>query len=109
MLFVRRKEAPGLLRPFVLKIRDGFLVGLVPDSSHSSPCANCVQLWLQDRRVWFEPSSPGQLTVRKDILVDLMAKNEGHTFFEIHNDGTSTQLDCIVYPHTGCGCNRENY
>ncbi len=109
MFFAKPKERQSVLKPFVLKIRDGFLIGLAPDPIHGSPCVTCIQLWLQDRRVWFEMSSVSQLNLRKELLVDLMAQNQGHTFFEIHNDGTTNRLDCIVYPHPQCSCNRGNF
>ncbi|MBI1860644.1 MAG: hypothetical protein HYR96_06980 [Deltaproteobacteria bacterium] len=109
MFFARTREGRNLLKPFVLKIRDGFLVGMAPDPVVGAPCATCVQLWLADRRVWFEPGQLSDLNVKKEVLLDLMAKNQAHTFYEIHKDGTTNRLDCVVYPHAQCTCNKANY
>jgi len=97
------------LRPFVLKLRDSFLIGLTPEPEKGSPCVHCVELWLTHRRVWSERLNVNDLPIRRDLLAKLTQENHPHLLFEIATDGTETRMDCFVYPHPACGCAKENF
>ena len=38
-------KRPTTLKPYVLKVKEGFLLGLAMDPEKGAPCANCVFLW----------------------------------------------------------------
>lgn len=111
MAFFRQghERATVVLKPFLLKIREGFLLGLAPEPDQSSPCAGCVQMWLIDRDVNVERVELSALTVRRELIPELLAENNGHVFYEIDLDGTYTRLEAIVYPHPNCSCEKTNY
>ena len=73
------------------------------------PCAGCVELWLRQRNVELQRIAISDLKIRRDILVDLMSENKGHIFYEISRDGTCSRLDCVVFPHPECQCDRGQY
>lgn len=98
-----------VLKPFLLKIREGFLLGLSPDPEQSSPCSGCVQMWLIDREVSVEKVELSNLTVRRELIPELLAENNSHVFYEIDLDGSYTRLEAIVYPHPNCSCEKTNY
>ncbi len=105
----RSKSSSLALQPFVLKLRDAFLVGVAGDPRESSPCVGCIQKWLDDRKVWNEAGSMSDLTVRKDLVVEVMEKRDPHRFYEISKDGTAVRLECVVFPHAKCNCQRDRY
>lgn len=110
MLFrAGQSERPVPLKPFVFRTRDGFMIGLAMEPSKGSPCAGCVELWLRQRNVWVEPAGLSDLNVRRDLIGDLLEENCAHVFYEITADGSSTRLDCLVFPHPQCACQRGNY
>jgi hypothetical protein len=100
---------PQPLKPFVLRTRDGYLLGLAQDPEKGAPCARCTELWLTDRNVWAERIELSQMIVRRELIPELLAENCAHVFFEISNDGTHTRLDTLVFPHPACSCSRYNY
>ena len=63
------------LRPFALKLRDSFLIGMTPEPEQGSPCVHCVELWLASRRVWSERLNVQELPIRKDLLAILQKEN----------------------------------
>jgi hypothetical protein len=112
MLFRGAKSAdvrPVPLKPFLFKIREGYFLGLGMDPKVGSPCAKCVELWLVHRKVWVKNIPLSELRVRRELIAELLAENNAHTFYEIAEDGTFTKLDCMVLPHPECDCNKENY
>lgn len=110
MLFkAGQSQRPVPLKPFVLKTRDGFLIGLAMDPQKGAPCAHCVELWMKQRNVWVEPAELSDLRVRRDLLGDLVAENSAHVLYEISHDGMVTRLDCLIFPHPQCECDRANY
>ncbi len=100
---------PVPLKPFLFRIREGFLLGLAMAPEVGAPCASCVQRWLESRGVWLERAEISDLRIRRDLLGDLLAENSGHTFYEISHDGLVTKLDCLVFPHPECSCQRSNF
>lgn len=110
MLFnVGSSPRPVPLKPVLWKIREGFMLGLALDPGQGSPCANCVELWLKDRNVFAQRAELSELHVRRDLLGELLSENSGHVFHEITNDGLATRLDCLVFPHPACSCDKANY
>lgn len=97
------------LRPFALKLRDSFLIGMTPEPEHGSPCVHCVELWLAARRVWSERLTASELPIRRDLLLKVQDEKNPHLFYEIANDGTETRMECFVYPHPACGCERSQF
>lgn len=104
--FWKRSE---VLKPYVLKTRDGFLLGVAPEADKASPCPHCVFSWLKDRNVWVEKSSLAELTLRRDLITDLLTENTPHTLYEISQDGSAIRMDCLVFPHPQCSCNKTRY
>lgn len=97
------------LRPFLLKLRDSYLIGLTPEPEQGSPCVHCVELWLAQRRVWSERLHITELPIRKELVTTLQKENHPHVLYEISNDGTETKMDCFVYPHPACGCDKNGF
>ena len=108
-MFSAKKLELKPLKPFVLRIREGYLVGLAMDPGEGSPCVNCVTLWLETRKVWVEPAKLSDLKVRRDVLADLIEANDGHVFYEITQDGMANRLETVVFPHPDCVCEKTNY
>ncbi|NBV49906.1 hypothetical protein EBR78_01655 [bacterium] len=102
-------KKPVNLKPYVLKIRDGFLLGLAMDPQKGAPCANCVLLWLEQRKVPAQHASLNELTIRRDLIADLLAENSAHVIYEISRDGTAIRMDALVFPHPKCSCEKSNY
>jgi len=100
---------PETLKPYVLRTREGFLLGLAPDPDKASPCPDCVVSWLKERNVWVEKASISELTLRRDLITDLLTENTPHTLYEISKDGTAIRMDCLVFPHPKCSCNKTRY
>lgn len=96
-------------KPFVLRIREGFLLGLAMPPEKGSPCLNCIQSWLTQRRVWSERMDLVDLRIGRDLIPKLIEENNSHVFYEIMENGTVTRLDSIVFPHPRCACHRGNY
>ncbi|MBI4402973.1 MAG: hypothetical protein HY537_02355 [Deltaproteobacteria bacterium] len=96
------------LKPFVFKLREGFLVGLARDPDEGSPCANCVERWLIDRRVFIEKAELSDLRTREP-LAELLAENTPHILYELPPQGDPVRLECVVFPHPRCECNRKHY
>lgn len=105
---IQRKSALGL-KPFVIRVKDGFLVGLSMPPEKGSPCTDCVHQWLKLRDVWFEPAEVTDLNIRRDVISTLLAENSPHTLFEVSNLGNVTRLDSLVFPHPECACAKGNY
>jgi hypothetical protein len=101
--------APVQLKPFVFRVREGFLVGLARDPQTGSPCAGCIELWLRDRDLWGSRIEVDELPVRRDLLEELTAAGNPHTFYEISRDGSATKLECAVFPHPSCVCDKSDY
>ena len=97
------------LKPFLFRTRDGFLLGASPDPSIASPCSGCIEKWLRSRNVWLERAELSELTLRRDLIAELLLENTPHTLFEIHREGEVTRLDSLVFPHKDCSCNRKTY
>ena len=93
----------------MLKVREGFLLGLAPEPERSSPCAGCIQMWLIDREVAVERVELSELTVRRELIPELLSENSCHIFYEIDLDGTYTRLEALVYPHPNCSCEKTHY
>jgi len=106
---VDSSERPVPLKPFLYRIREGFLVGLAMDPQAGAPCSACVGKWLESRGVWIEPADLSDLKLRRDLLGDLLAENSGHVFYEISHDGLVTRLDCMVFPHPECVCHKSAF
>jgi len=106
---VDSSDRPVPLKPFLFRIREGFLLGLAMEPSAGSPCAGCVQKWLEQRGVWCEKVEMAELKIRRDLLGDLLSENSGHVFYEISHDGLVTRLDCMVFPHTECACQKGSF
>jgi len=104
-----RGQADVLLKPFVLKLREGYLIGLGMEPEKGSPCIECAEKWLTGRNVFVERIPVSQLSLRRDLLIDLIAQNNAHVYHEIATDGTTTRMDCMVFPHPECRCNKENF
>ena len=110
MAFFRQgSTGTSVLKPFLLKVREGFLLGLAPDPQKGSPCAECVEFWLQDRKVAVEKMPLSKLTVRRELIPELLLENQSHIFYEIDLDGTYTRFEALVYPHPRCTCEKTNY
>lgn len=103
-MFGVRKAQDTVLKPYVFKIREGFLVGVAAERSSGSPCQECLFLWLRERDVWVEKAQVSDLIVRRDILAELLVENSPHTQYEISKDGIATRLDGLVFPHPQCEC-----
>lgn len=97
------------LKPFLLKIRDGYFLGLAQDSQKGSPCQKCVEYWLKERNVWFENADISELPRRRELIPELLSENSPHIFYEIYQDGTEVRLESIVFPHQDCSCAKFNY
>ncbi len=110
MLFkLKAPDRPLPLKPFLFRIREGFLLGLAADPKKAAPCSECVEKWLKDRSVWLERAELSELNVRRDLIPELLGENSAHVFYEIANDGTSHRLDSVVFPHPECQCYRNRY
>jgi hypothetical protein len=107
-----RAKHPGShvsLSPFVLRFNEGYLIGLAAEPGEGSPCVHCCELWLTRRRITSERLTVNDLPVRKELITELVAGNSPHVFYEVAKDGTASRLDCWVFPHPLCGCNREGF
>jgi hypothetical protein len=104
-----RSSRPLPLKPFVLKTKDGYLLGLAPEPQKGSPCAGCTEFWLRDRKVLAKRLELSDLLVRRDLIPELLAENSPHVFYEISEDGSATRLDALVFPHPACECDKLNY
>jgi hypothetical protein len=110
MIFsAKRPGTQVLLSPFVLKMNEGYLLGMAADPSEGSPCLHCCELWLTRRRIVTERMALADLPVRRELITELVVGNSAHVFYEISKDGTASKLDCWVYPHPNCECNRDGY
>jgi len=110
VLFGRKTAESNDLKPFVLKLKDGFLVGLAQDPETGSPCVGCVQGWLSDRQVYNEKTTEIGLPPRaKEMLAKLNQEQDPHIFYEFMATGTPTRLECLVFPHPRCSCQKTNY
>ncbi len=111
MLF--RAQQPGReslpLKPFVLRMKDGYLLGMGAEEGKGSPCAHCCELWLTRRRVTVERIDTESLPIRRDLLAELISENSPHVFYELASDGTSTRMDCLVFPHPQCACSKQPF
>lgn len=106
---IKQSKQSLALKPFVFKIQDGFLVGLATSSDVGSPCPGCVEHWLRQRDVSVQRATVSELTVRRDIIVDLLTENNPHVLYEVTNDGITTRLDSLIFPHPFCKCKKSNY
>ncbi len=97
------------LTPFVLRMREGYLLGMGADPTKGGPCAHCCELWLTRRRVVAEQIQTESLPIRRDLLDALIAENSPHVFYELASDGTSTRMDCLVFPHPQCPCSKKTF
>ena len=102
-------ERPAPLKPFVFRVREGFLIGLAMDPQEGAPCAGCVEKWLNERELWAERVSDNELPIRRDLFDELVTANNAHTYYEIARDGSATKLECAVFPHPDCVCNKSVY
>lgn len=102
-------DRPLPLKPFVIRLRDGYLVGLGMEPSKGSPCAKCAELWLTQRNVFAKQIDVSELPLRRELLAELMMENNAHAYYEINADGTATRMDCFVFPHPNCQCSKINY
>ncbi len=91
------------------RVKDGFLIGVAPSPEAGAPCADCVGAWLKERDVFAERAEISDLTLRRDLIPDLLTEADPHTLYEIARDGSSTRLDCAVFPHPACACARPKY
>ena len=101
-------SAPGL-KPFVLRTREGFLVGLGADPEKASPCVRCVQGWLEKRGMGSQPGKIEELNLRRDVLAELLASNSPHVVYEVHHDGTVNRLKSTIFPLPGCACSKAKF
>jgi len=83
MAEVRGRPFP--LRPFLLKLNEGYLLGLAMDPAKGSPCSRCAELWLKQRKVNAEPAPLSDLRVRRELIAELLSENTPHAFYEIHS------------------------
>ncbi len=97
------------LKPFVLRTKDGFLVGLAMDPKQGAPCVRCVQGWLEKRGLGSQQGKVEELTVRRDLIAELVAANDAHTYYEVHHDGTVNKLKSTVFPLPGCECAKSAF
>ncbi len=74
-----------------------------------APCEDCALLWLRGKEVWCEKADLSELTIRRDLIAELLLENSAHVYYEITNDGMVARLDPIVFPHPLCSCERTNY
>lgn len=102
-------ERPASLKPFVFRVREGFLIGLAMEPQEGAPCAGCVEKWLGERDVWAERVSESELPIRRDLFDELVAAGSAHVFYEISRDGSATKMECAVFPHPSCGCAKDSY
>ncbi|MBY0372326.1 hypothetical protein K2X33_16720 [bacterium] len=110
MLFSKPADsAASGLKPFVLRTRDGFLVGLAMDPEKGSPCVRCVQGWLEKRGMGSQPGKIEELNIRRDVLAELLASNSAHVIYEVHHDGTVNRLKSTVFPLPGCPCSKGKF
>lgn len=100
---------PVPLKPFLLKIKDGYFLGVALDPQKGSPCQKCVEYWLTERKVWFERADLSELTRRRELIPELLSENTPHIFYELYQDGTEVRMECIVFPHSDCACAKFNY
>lgn len=98
-----------ILKPFLLKVKDGYLLGLAMPPEVGAPCENCALLWLRDREVWCEKAELSELKIRRDLIAELLLENSAHVYYEITNDGMVAKLEPIVFPHPDCNCEKTNY
>ncbi len=98
------------LKPFAFRIREGHLVGLAIEPQEGAPCASCVESWLKDRNLKAEAVAtetlPAQPAKALKLLID---ENLPHTYYEVMDNGTQNRLDCLVFPHPKCLCNKAGY
>lgn len=102
----RAVEPNGPLKPFLLRTRDGFLLGLAMDPAQGSPCVGCVQGWLEQRGLGSQIGKLDELQLRRDVVSELIAANSAHVLYEVHHDGTVNRLKSTVFPFPGCSCSK---
>ncbi len=107
MFKTTKTNEKAILKPFVFGIEDGFLVGLSMPSLVGSPCPNCVGLWLEEKKVSSQRLEVSDLSVRKDILGELIIENSPHVLYEITKTGAISRLESLVFPHPECNCKKE--
>ncbi len=84
-------------------------MGLAMDPQKGSPCVRCVQGWLEKRGLGSQPGKIEELSVRRDVLAELLSENSAHVLYEVHHDGTVNRLKSTVFPHPGCECAKQNF
>lgn len=111
MIGLRHSDVPALaLVPFALKLKGGWLVGRAAEPSAGSPCSGCVENWLNDRNVAAKHASLDEIPREaKRALESLAEENSPHVFIELTDAGQKTRLECLVFPHVRCRCQRKNY
>lgn len=111
MIGLRQSDATALaLVPFALKLKGGWLVGYAADPKAGSPCAGCVENWLNDRNVAAKRASVDELPRdARRALESLEGENSPHVFYELTETGQKTRLDCLVFPHVRCSCQKGRY
>lgn len=105
----RAGQVSSSLKPFVLKLRYGFLLGAAVDPEKGAPCGGCYSKWLTQRNVWNEAADVSELPVRRELITELLNENSPHTCYEIAFDGTATRLENLVFPHPDCVCDKQQY
>jgi hypothetical protein len=97
------------LRPYVLKLREGYLIGLAYLPSVASPCVGCIQKWLLDRQIPSTEVEAGEWKVREDLFKKLAEESNPHICYEVSADGTETRLENCIFPHPSCDCQKQNH
>ena len=110
-MFGRNKQSDNTskFKPFVIRVKDGFLIGLALPPEAGSPCVNCVLSWLKDRDVWAEIALVSDLKIRRELLGELIAENNNHVMYEITRQGDVTRVDSVIFPHPSCRCQKTGY
>jgi hypothetical protein len=110
-LFGNRKEEPSQaeLRPYVLRLREGYLIGVAYEPAAASPCVECIQKWLLDRQITTHPVDVETWKLRSDLLQRVIQDANPHTCYEVGSDGSETKLENCVFPHPECSCQKENF
>jgi len=76
-----------------LKLRDGYLLG-------NPQCPNCIELWLQERRVSFERT--------EEFPEHALDLNDPTVLYEVTSEN-SVRLDCRIEKHPECSCLNVGY
>jgi hypothetical protein len=93
---------------FVLKLRDGLLLG---NEFENAPCKQCISNWLTERKIFHEFLA--EVPPNNTRIIEVLETNDKPgLFFEVttnENSTNDTRMECRLEKHKDCNCNASGY